>query len=422
MWDAKARVIATPRNVRARPGTGGAITIPPPMMKSSLFLLLSSLLSGAVRGAITTEYLAANGLTFTCTVLKHTSQKNPDAPLKEIMLLHGLPWGRQWWHPLLEHWDDLLMNEEEELSVHAVACDLRGYSPGASPDNIEDYDYSIFVEDTFALAQAAGFDEGRFHLMGHDNGAILAWYVAGNDPNDSILSLTTMSVPHIGLLTDAVCGDNVDEDQVIAGNYVNQFSLPDSASRNNASLTDVFRILFGLEIEPSQFQKMLWWYDKSPLMGPFSFPRVVSDAEVDNYEATYGEVMTFFIRFVRFAIPLPPTSQCIPVPKKIGAVKIPTLFVCGLGDPATLCNNSYVHDFPPELLPNYEHANYQCGHNFFLEDDCNSMQETMAVMEKITSFVMTTDDSADDESVEEGSSDQSDESSESSSATTSSSD
>jgi pimeloyl-ACP methyl ester carboxylesterase len=98
------------------------------------------------------------------------------------------------------------------------------------------------AQDTFALAEAAGFDNGHFHLVGHDHGAGLAWYVAGNDPEKKVLSLTTMSVPHIDFMSDALCGkeNTTDETQVIASNYFNQFSLPDSATINNASLTNFF--------------------------------------------------------------------------------------------------------------------------------------------------------------------------------------
>jgi hypothetical protein len=92
---------------------------------------------------------------------------------------------------------------------HTVACDLRGYSPKASPDGIENYSYEIFAQvgimscfcryfyfffvmsqehrartsnhkqstqtctinhqDAWAIADKVGFEE--FHLIGHDHGA-----------------------------------------------------------------------------------------------------------------------------------------------------------------------------------------------------------------------------------------------------------
>ena len=374
----------------------------------TLFCLALFAASGRVDAVITTDYLAANGLNFTCTILKHTSE-DPDAPVKEIMMLHGFPMFRVWWDPLLKYWDDLLMNAEEiasesraggyddmslaNVSVHAVACDLRGYSPGASPNSIEEYDYSIFADDAFALAKASGFEDG-FHLLGHDHGAGLAWYIAGNDPDNLILSLTTLSVPHIDLLSESLCGENTDEGQVIASNYFNQFSLADSATRNNASLTTFFQS-FGMPIEPIQLQKMMWWYNGS-LATHFSLPRVVSDDEVDEFQATYGQANSFFIQGSRAAIPLE-EKPCVAVQGGISAIEVPTLFICGLGDFALLCNNPYVTEYPSELLPNYEHANFECGHDFFLEGNCANMNESVAVMDKITAFVLGAGETATDE-------------------------
>ncbi|KAL3917718.1 MAG: hypothetical protein SGILL_004583 [Bacillariaceae sp.] len=353
--------------------------------------------------AITTEFLSANGLNFTCSVLQHTSE-DPDAPVKEIMLLHGFPMFRVWWLPLLEHWDVLLERNGSQammmsaVSVHAVACDLRGYSPGASPDGIENYDYSLFAEDTFALAEAAGFADG-FHLMGHDHGAGLAWYVAANDPDNKILSLTTLSVPHVGLMSDALCSNNTVEDQVIASNYFNQFSLPDSAFASNASLTDLFESFGFPSLDPAQFQKMLWWYNGS-LAKHFSMPRVVSDEEVQGFEDMYGFQAAFFLKSSRAAIPMEERA-CIPIDEenRVGTIAVPTLFICGLNDFALLCNDDYVTDFPPELLPDYEHANFECGHDFFLEGNCNNLDESQAVMDKITAFVFATEHSGENETM-----------------------
>jgi len=352
-------------------------------------LLLAWLLSTMIQihpgqAALTTENLLANNLNFTCTVLNHTAGDSAD--VKNIMLLHGFPMFRVWWLPLLSMWDELLTTRSSNITVHAVACDLRGYSPGASPDNVEDYDYPIFASDTFALAEAAGFDDG-FDLLGHDHGAALAWYVAANDPNGLVKSLTSLSVPHIGLMSDALCGENVDEDQVTASNYFNQFSLVDSATVNNASLTQMFQAYgFGDSLDPESFQKMLWWYNGS-LAKTFSMPRILSDEEVAAYEEKVGEAASF-VMGTRQAIPME-ERECIPASEDVvGTISVPTLFICGLSDSALLCNNSYVTDYPPDLLPDYEHANYQCGHDFFLEGNCASMEETQKVMDKITMFVL----------------------------------
>lgn len=337
------------------------------------------------------HYLVANGLNFTCTYLQHVS---PTAPVdgggvaKNVVLLHGFPMFRGWWTPLLEYWATKLSGEDSDptfSTLNAIACDLRGYSPGASPDNIEDYDYSIFAQDTFELATAAGFE--GFDLLGHDHGAGLAWFVAGNDPDGRVQSLTAMSVPHTDLFSAALCGDNIDQGQVIASNYFNEFSLPDSATVNNASLTKLFQS-FGLDfLEPDQFQKMLWWYNGS-LGKHWNIPSVVSDDDVTAWAGQVGEG-AFFVEAARNAIPME-ERPCMYAPNgtEIGSIEIPTLFVCGDADFALYCNNTYATSYPPELLPNYEHVNFDCGHDFFLEGDCADMEVTESVMDKITMFVL----------------------------------
>lgn len=74
-------------------------------------------------------------------------------------------------------------------------------------------------------------------------------------------------------------------------------------------------------------------------------------------------------------------------------MRVPTLLVCGINDQTVLCVRPYATDFQPEFLPNYEHANFDCGHDFFLEGQCSSMNESMAVMEMVSSFIFPAEDS-----------------------------
>lgn len=291
----------------------------------------------------------------------------------------------------MKYWEELLINSSSNnntASIHVVACDLRGYSIGASPDGIEQYTYDTFLEDTFAIADSA-FGEGiPFHLMGHDHGAALAWYIAANDFDGLLESLVTLSVPHIGLLSDALCGNNTDLDQIVASNYFNQFSLPDSATLNDAALTGFFQSI-GLPVpSPEDFQKLLWWYHGSS-GSAFSMPRVVSDQEVQEFGERFSPEAAFFVEASRQVIPLE-ERECIPGDYETEdlVVDVPTLFICGLNDFALLCNNPYATNFDPTLIPDYEHSNFQCGHDFFLEGQCATLDESQAVMDKITSFVL----------------------------------
>ena len=102
-----------------------------------------------------------------------------------VLLLHGFPQSSAEWKAQLE-----ALGME---GYHAVAPDQRGYSPGARPDGVDAYRIENLVTDVLGMAEALGAK--KFHLVGHDWGAIVAWHVAAHHP-DRLLSLTIVSVPH----------------------------------------------------------------------------------------------------------------------------------------------------------------------------------------------------------------------------------
>jgi pimeloyl-ACP methyl ester carboxylesterase len=84
-----------------------------------------------------------------------------------------------------------------EPGYFALAPNQRGYSAGARPDvsDLANYHFDKLVDDTIAIAAAAGYRESRFHLMGHDWGGAVAWGVASRHP-ERLASLTVLSRPH----------------------------------------------------------------------------------------------------------------------------------------------------------------------------------------------------------------------------------
>lgn len=102
-----------------------------------------------------------------------------------VILLHGFPEDRRSW--------DSVTPALAEAGYRVLAPDQRGYSPGARPAAREAYTLNRLGGDVLSLAKAAGAD--RFHLVGHDWGSALAWYLAGRHPR-RLLSLTALSVPH----------------------------------------------------------------------------------------------------------------------------------------------------------------------------------------------------------------------------------
>ena len=74
-----------------------------------------------------------------------------------------------------------------------MAPDQRGYSPGARPTEVEAYRVPLLVGDVLAIADAVGAE--RFHIVGHDWGAVIAWSVAVAAP-DRVITANPVSVPH----------------------------------------------------------------------------------------------------------------------------------------------------------------------------------------------------------------------------------
>jgi pimeloyl-ACP methyl ester carboxylesterase len=335
--------------------------------KRPLLLAIATLLDGIVAAAaseLSTVELNANNLTFTCTQLSTV-----DAT-QNVVLLHGFPMRRSWYNPLLNAWYN-----HDSLSINALACDLRGYSPGASPESISEYQYDFLVSDIFALAVAAGFDD--FHLVGHDHGAGVGW-VAASQSQGQILSYTAMSVPHVDRFSASLCGEEEVQEQAVASNYFNQFSIADSATVNDGRLTALFASFGAANVSaPQELQKQLWWYNASI---PFhiSLPRVVNDSEVP-------EDLILLIA-TRQAIPLEP-RPCIPQRNPIGVISIPVLFICGAKDPYLLCTLPFT--IPgDDLVPDYTYYEAEtCQHDFFLEGDCDNITESEKVIMQITYFI-----------------------------------
>lgn len=130
-----------------------------------------------------------------------------------VILLHGFPeTGWEFHHQLAAL---------GEATFHAVAPNQRGYSPGARPADVADYDIALLVQDVLGMADALGFE--RFHLVGHDWGAAVAWAVAAAAP-ERLLSVTPISVPHPAAFA-RVLGDH-QSCQYQASSYVDFFVTP----------------------------------------------------------------------------------------------------------------------------------------------------------------------------------------------------
>jgi pimeloyl-ACP methyl ester carboxylesterase len=150
----------------------------------------------------------------------------------------------------------------------AVAPDQRGYSPGARPADVSAYAMLFLVQDLLAMADTLGFR--RFHLVGHDWGASVAWatsVLAG----DRVQSLTALSVPHAEAFFRAFNAPGSCQAQ--ASQYIATFSAEGAEAMFLASDAAFLRSLY-VGISPAEVAaRVAFFRDGSALTGGLNWYR-----------------------------------------------------------------------------------------------------------------------------------------------------
>ena len=158
------------------------------------------------------------------------------------------------------------------MGFRVVAPDQRGYSPGARPEGVEAYAVGNLVADVVGMADALGKE--RFHVVGHDWGAAVAWNVGLTNP-DRVISLVPLSVPHPYAFSEALrssTGDQAERSgyfQLFASDSAAETFLANDAeglrgiyaawSGGGLSDEDV-QVYVDLLSEPGALQAALNWY------------------------------------------------------------------------------------------------------------------------------------------------------------------
>lgn len=123
-------------------------------------------------------YVKTNGITL------HTVQAGPaDGPL--VILLHGFP---EFWFAWRKQIDALA-----NAGYRVIAPDQRGYNLSDKPRGIAQYNLDTLALDIVGLIDAAGVKKA--HIVGHDWGGGVAWWLALKYPN-RVQKLVTMNSPH----------------------------------------------------------------------------------------------------------------------------------------------------------------------------------------------------------------------------------
>ena len=153
-----------------------------------------------------TQMIAVNGVRLH-TVLAGDPYGTP------IVFLHGFPDFWYGWHNQIPFF--------AQRGYRVIAPDQRGYNLSDKPKNIEDYRISILATDVKALIEALGYE--RVHLVGHDWGAAVAWWVATMYP-ERLITLNILNVPYPTVMMKQL--QSGDLSQLLKSWYMFFFQIP----------------------------------------------------------------------------------------------------------------------------------------------------------------------------------------------------
>ena len=224
-----------------------------------------------------------------------------------IILLHGFPESHRTWREVVPRLED---------GFRLIMPDQRGFAGSDRPLDVNEYQTDTLISDIFALAETLGLES--FALVGHDWGGAIAWPAAlRNDPR--LTRLAIINAPHPLIFQKSLIED---ADQRAASQYINWFRTPGAEKAIEAMGFDAFfQKTFGGHVELAR----------------------ISEAEKQQYIAEWSQPggMTSMLNWYRATkLVVPPTGVTVPLPDwLLGAfpkIKVPTLVVWGMKDPALL--------------------------------------------------------------------------------------
>lgn len=149
--------------------------------------------------------VAANGLRF------HVAEAGPaDGPL--VLLLHGFPEDWTGWRHQIGPLAD--------AGFRVWAPDQRGYGLSDKPTSVAAYALDVLADDVVGLIKAAG--ERRAHVIGHDWGGAVAWWLATTRP-DAVERLAVLNVPHPVVMRRFL---RTHPSQMVRSAYIAFFQIP----------------------------------------------------------------------------------------------------------------------------------------------------------------------------------------------------
>ncbi|MGB3702321.1 MAG: alpha/beta hydrolase, partial [Anaerolineales bacterium] len=156
------------------------------------------------------ETLSTNGIHL------HTALAGPKDG-EPVFLLHGFPEAWFGW--------EAQIGPLAEAGFRVIVPDQRGYNLSDKPKGVSNYGMNILAQDILGLADALGYE--RFHLAGHDFGAMVSWNLAMHHPA-RIKRLAIANVPHPTVMQNYL---PTHLSQILMSWYVFFFQLPNLPER-----------------------------------------------------------------------------------------------------------------------------------------------------------------------------------------------
>ena len=261
---------------------------------------------------------------------------NPANP--SVIFLHGFPESHRTWREIAP-----LLAEK----FHLIMPDQRGFAGSDRPQDVDAYRTETLVDDIFALADALGLES--FALVGHDWGGAISWAAALRD-DPRLTRLAIINAPHPVVFQKSLIENT---EQRAASQYITAFRTP------------------GFE---KAIEAMGWrtFFDKT-FSGHVDVSKI-PEAEKQQYIADWSQPGAFaaMLNWYRAAkVMVPPPGVTVPLPdlllRAFPTVKVPTLVVWGMKDPALLPPqldglDTLVEDLSVVRLPNAGHfAPWEAG-------------------------------------------------------------
>jgi pimeloyl-ACP methyl ester carboxylesterase len=226
----------------------------------------------------------------------HAVRTGPPASLP-VVLLHGFP---EFWYGWRHQLGPLA-----DAGFNVVAVDQRGYNTSDKPPHVRDYSLDRLAADVAAVIADLGAEQAA--VVGHDWGAMAAWWLAVTRP-ERVSRLVILNVPHPMVMRRALRTDPL---QIMRSWYAFVMQIPRlmewsarrrnwegmvrglrNGSRPGAFTDEDFARYREAWSQPGAFTAMVNWY-RAAMRSP---PAVPADARVHVPTLVLWGVKDKFIR------------------------------------------------------------------------------------------------------------------------------